>query len=36
MHIKRYTLVSLIFIILVGSYVYAFVTQGSISIDFLV
>jgi len=34
MHIKRYTLVSLIFIILVGSYVYAFVTQGSISIDF--
>ncbi len=34
MYIKRYTAVAMIFIILVGWYVYAFVTQGSISIDF--
>jgi hypothetical protein len=34
MYIKRYTAVAMIFIILVGWYVYAFITQDSISIDF--
>ncbi len=34
MYIKRYTAVAMIFIILVGWYVYAFVTQDSMSIDF--
>jgi len=33
MYIKRYTAVAMIFIILVGWYVYAFVTQESISLD---
>jgi len=34
MYIKRYTITALIFIILVGWYVYAFVTQNSMGIDF--
>lgn len=34
MYIKRYTIAALIFVILVGWYVYAFVTQDSISVDF--
>lgn len=34
MYIKRYTIAALILIILVGWYVYAFVTQESIGIDF--
>lgn len=33
MYIKRYTAVAMIFIILVGSYVYTFVTQESIGLD---
>ena len=34
MHIKRYTIAALILIVLIGWYVYAFVTQDSVSIDF--
>lgn len=34
MHIKRYTIAALILIVLVGWYVYAFVTQASVSIEF--
>jgi len=34
MQIKKYTMASLIFITLVGWYVYAYVTQESISLDF--
>jgi len=34
MHIKRYTIAALILIVLIGWYVYAFITQDSISIDF--
>lgn len=34
MHIRRYTITSLIFIILTGWYVYSFITQGSMSVDF--
>lgn len=34
MYLKRYTIVSMIFFILVGWYVYAFITQESISIEF--
>jgi len=34
MHIKRYTIASLILIVLIGWYVYAFITQDSVSIDF--
>lgn len=34
MYIKRYTIATLIFIILVGWYVYAFVSQDSLSIEF--
>ena len=33
MYIKRYTIASLILIVLVGWYVYSFVTQDSISIE---
>ncbi|MDD2652635.1 MAG: hypothetical protein PHX44_06260 [Sulfurimonas sp.] len=33
MHLKKYTIASFLLIILVGWYVYAFVTQGSMSID---
>jgi len=35
MYIKRYTIASFILIVLVGWYVYSFVTQDSISIDIL-
>ncbi len=34
MYIKRYTIASLILIILVGWYIYAFVTQDTVSIEF--
>ncbi|MBU1658783.1 hypothetical protein KKG72_06995 [bacterium] len=34
MYIKRYTIATLIFVVLIGWYVYSFITQGSISIDF--
>lgn len=34
MHIKRYAVAALILILLVGWYVYAFVSQASISLDF--
>jgi hypothetical protein len=34
MHIKRYTIASLIFIVLVGWYIFAYITQNTISIDF--
>lgn len=34
MHIRRYTITSLIFIILTGWYIYSFITQGSMSVDF--
>ncbi len=34
MYIKRYTIAALIFIILAGWYVYAFITQDSMSLDF--
>ncbi len=34
MYIKRYTLAAFIFIVLTGWYVYAFVTQDSMSLDF--
>jgi len=34
MYIKRYTIAALIFIILVGWYVYAFITQDSFALDF--
>jgi len=35
MYIKRYTIASFILIVLIGWYVYSFVTQDSISINFL-
>ncbi len=34
MYIKRYTIAALIFVILLGWYVYAFITQESLAIDF--
>jgi hypothetical protein len=34
MYIKRYTIAALVLIVLVGWYVYAFITQASISIEF--
>lgn len=34
MHIKRYTIAALLLIVLVGWYVYAFITQESMSFDF--
>lgn len=34
MHIKRYTIASFILIVLIGWYVYAFITQESIGFDF--
>ena len=34
MYIKRYTITAFIFIILVGWYVYAFITQNSMGVDF--
>jgi len=34
MHIKRYTMASLIFIILVGWYIFAYITQDTIGLDF--
>ncbi len=33
MHIKRYTLAALVLIVLIGWYVYAFITQESVSIE---
>ena len=34
MHLKRYTMASLIFIVLVGWYIFAYITQDTLSIDF--
>ena len=34
MHIKKYTIAAFILIVLVGWYVYAFITQESLNIDF--